>query len=71
MAIPSGKRFPQKLTISKEGVFLDETPIPGVVSAEIKNINPGPELMEIALHCVVHEIDVQYSLLDSLRHKEG
>ena len=67
MAIPSNKKIPQKLTITKEGVFLDGALIPGVVSAEIKNINPGPMLMEVALHFMVSEIDVQYGMRDCAR----
>lgn len=55
--------MPKKITISNKGVYIDGTEIPGVASAEIRNINPG-ELgaIEVALILRTAEIDVQYKL---------
>lgn len=53
-------KFPQKVTISNNGVFIDDQEISGVTRAEIININPGTELMEVVLHIGVKEVDAQY-----------
>lgn len=55
--------MPKKITISNKGVYIDGTEIPGVTSAEIRNINSG-ELgaIEVALILRTAEIDVQYKL---------
>lgn len=50
-----------KITIKNDGVYVDDVPIPGVTSAEVKNINPGTTgNMEVVLHFPAREVDVQY-----------
>lgn len=49
-----------KIKISNDGVFADDVKIPGVMSAEIRNINIGHSQMEVHLIFEVSEVDVQY-----------
>ena len=64
--------FPKKISITNEGVFLDDQKITGVTGAEIKNINPGHSgKMEVALHFQVREVDVQYRLLGTSGNELG
>lgn len=58
--------MPKKITINNDGVFVDGLAIPGVVTAEVKNINPGTSgAMEVVLTIRTAEVDIQYSLLRS------
>lgn len=53
--------FPEKITITSEGVFIDQLKLPGVTVAEVKNINLGHNgMMEVALQFQVREVDIQY-----------
>lgn len=53
--------FPKKISITNEGVFIDQMKIPGVTGVQIKNINLGHKgMMEVALQFQVREVDIQY-----------
>lgn len=55
-----------KLTINEAGVFLDERPVPNCTRVDINNICPI-DRMEVALHLMVNEADVQW---EGTNHKE-
>ena len=60
--------FPKKITITKNGVFIDNERITGVTGAQIKNINPGPNgMIEVDLQFRVREVDIQYKQHVGLR----
>lgn len=64
--------FPKKISITNEGVFIDNVKVTGVTGVEIKNINLGNTgKMEVALLFQVSEVDVQYQQRIGLRNELG
>lgn len=51
-----------KLTVSKEGVLLDDQAIRHCTQVDIKNISFNSEGMEVALHVFVQEADIQWKI---------
>ena len=64
--------FPRKISITNNGVFIDDTKITGVTGVEIKNINLGHKgMLEVSLQFQVSEVDVQYQQRIGLRNELG
>lgn len=55
-----------KLTVSKEGVFLDGVKVPRCERVDLKNIGPMSDV-DVTLHLSVDEVDIQYGY-DGLTH---
>lgn len=65
-------KFPRKVTISRDGVFVNETEIPGVVSADVMHINPGRfGTMQVTLVVNATEVDVQYNQYPKLKNEKS
>lgn len=50
-----------KLTVNREGVFLDGHPIRHCTRVDIKKINPD-DCMDVAIHVDVTEAEIQWSV---------
>ncbi len=48
-----------KLTVSSEGVFLNETEIKNCTAIDIKNLNPKTPF-EVAIHIDVVDVEIKY-----------
>lgn len=58
-----------KLKVTPKGVWLDDQKIKGCTQVDIKNINPIKDI-EVRLHLIIDEVDVQYHSKEILQVKE-
>ena len=57
-----------KLKVNHSGVWLDNNKLSGCTQVDIKNINPVDNI-QVVLHMVVDEVDVEYRS-EEIRHHE-